>query len=230
MKHVNRCLFLGLFSFVFIGKHVVFAQDTIQTRYYIEPNDRREVPLKKAKFAECVIKLGDTAESTVMFRLADQVILNSSTYCGEEPCGEWVTSYNEKKYILNYDFSLNYTDTSCNTNSLALKITDSNDSLHYKAPTLSLRGKKIDFYEYLGNVIEYPLKAKKMREEGKVFAMVRVSSEGIVSSVGIIKASSVEFAKEVARVFREMKFDTSPMLNGITQEMCYIVPVKFKLY
>lgn len=229
MKHVNIYLFLSLFTFVFLGNHVVFAQDTIQTSYYNDANDRREIPFKFAKFAECTIKLGDTAVSRVLYRLADQAIFDSYTYCGEEPCREWVKSYNEKKQILNYNFSLNYTDTSCGTNYLAVKIADNNDSLHYKAPTLSLRGKKINFYQYLGSVIEYPSMAKEKGEEGKVFAMVRVSSNGIVSSVGIIKASHVEFAKEVARVFREMKFDTPPMLNGIAQEMCYIVPIKFKL-
>ena len=99
--------------------------------------------------------------------------------------------------------------------------------LNYKAPRKN--EKLFNLHEYLDMNIVYPYLARKGGIEGEVFLKFKISKEGEVTDVHVLKGTHVLLDKEAVRVLQLIKFDNPPSIGGIPQEMCLTLPFKFVL-
>lgn len=87
-----------------------------------------------------------------------------------------------------------------------------------------------DFYEFLGQSVQYPYSARKNKITGKVVASFTVEKDGTVSNIEIIsKEIGYGLEEEVKRVLSAMPRWKPGVNNGELVRVRMTVPIKFGL-
>jgi TonB family protein len=87
-----------------------------------------------------------------------------------------------------------------------------------------------DLRNFIANNVEYPEEAKKNGEEGKVYVMFVVTSEGAVDKVKIARGASPSLNEEAIRVVKSIPPTWIPgKQKGKAVAVQYTIPINFKL-
>ena len=206
---------------------ICFSQTT-DTKYY---NQRmEEVPQVKAKYAKTITQDNDGTITTSTKDLKKDLVTSSQTFKGDEPFGVWIYQKFRGTGQLDYNFQLNYSDEICsNSDELSKVVNFFNDDeiAGYKSPTLATGNKTI--YEFIGQSIIYPAKARRQGIQGKVFSSFVITKDGKVENIVVNKGVDIVLDKEAVRILRSLKFSTAPLLNGQPIDICVKFPISFKL-
>jgi len=84
-------------------------------------------------------------------------------------------------------------------------------------------------YEYIGNNIAYPAKAKKEGIDGRVFISFIVEKDGQISDVEILRGIGGGCDEEAVRVIKNMPDWTPGQQRGEPVRVLFRMPIKFKL-
>jgi TonB family protein len=200
---------------------------TTKTKYYKDEFLEKEVTEEKAKFSQTVIE-HENLVTTETKNLKSNRIIRSQTYKGKEPYGIWKHERSSGIEELDYSFDLIYSYNKCTDTLSGIKnYLINNDSLKYKAPTISTGENSI--YQYIAKNIVYPQVAKEEGIMGTVYLTFNINTEGMVENVTIQRGSNICLDKEAARVVKLLKFSSGPKLDGINKKVCMTMPIKFTL-
>ncbi len=82
-----------------------------------------------------------------------------------------------------------------------------------------------EFYKQLGQTIRYPLRARKMAEEGYTYVVFRIDSLGGLESLKVLSEGCSDCGTEVLRVLRKMPKE----FIDDEDDSEYILPIGFRL-
>jgi len=147
----------------------------------------------------------------------------------EEPFGKIKIKTGHGRETLDYDFTLSYFDTVCGINSYVvpgIRPFENNDTIGYKAPTISNYRK---FFDLFTTNIHYPKYARENDIQGRVWIFIAISKEGVVERLSVKKGVHVTIDKEAVRVLRLMKIEQPALLHGEPTDVCLTLPMNFRI-
>ena len=205
------------------------SQTTV--RYLKSKNSSKEVDIKKALFSEIKTVSSNGEIKKDVMNLSTNQIVKSETFKSNEPYGIWIYEEDNLFRELDYNFEIKYGKSECkDTFPKSINPVDffnDNDSLNYVAPKFS--NKETSIYHYIGKNIHYPEMAIEEGVRGVVYVSFNITNNGDVEGVSIIKGVDILLDKEAMRVIRKLKFLNPPLLNGKPQNICFLLPLSFKL-
>ncbi len=206
---------------------ICFSQTT-NTKYY---NQRmEEVEQERAKYSKTITQDNDGTITTSTKDLKKDIITSSQTFKGDEPFGIWVYQKFRGTGQLDYNFQLNYSSEVCSNGEHLAKTTNYFEDDYkelYKSPRLALGSNSV--YEFIGQSIIYPAKARRQGLQGVVMTSFIVTKEGQIENIVVNKGVDITLDKEAVRILRALKFSTPPMLNGQPVNICVKFPISFRL-
>lgn len=222
---MQKSLFFSLF---FLIPTISYSQQS-QIKFFNNEWLETEVAEGKGKYSQIITNNADGTVTTDIKWLKKDEIVRSETYKGNEPYGTWKFKRGEGYAYLNYNFLLVYMNEKCEDS--LLFITDDYfkdiDSLGYKAPVI--KSGEAGLIPFLVRNVYYPAKARESNVQGTIYLQMTLGTEG-TENVVIKRGVDVLLDKEAARVLRELKFSTPPMINGKPIILkCLVLPVKFRL-
>lgn len=230
MPSIIRIFISVLFVLAFADQS--FSQSII-TKYYKNRNLTKEVRQSKAKFSETIVVNADSTLTTEVKDLKTNEILRSETYKGTEPYGIWINKRSHETLRLDYNFNLNYASETCSNSSSAIKsntVTDifkDSAAINFIAPKISTGENSIG--HFLAKNIRYPAPAQEKGIQGKVILIFVLNKSGVIENIRVFRGRNVLLDKEAVRVLRQLKFNNPALLNGQPVEICFALPVSFKL-
>ncbi len=84
-------------------------------------------------------------------------------------------------------------------------------------------------YEFLGNQMSYPKKAKKKGVQGRVILQFVVERDGSVSDVEVVKGVDKDLDKEAVRVVKLMPRWVPGEMDGEPVRVKYTLPILFRI-
>lgn len=218
-----------LIFITFITLYCLFSYSQTVTKYYKDKYLTKEVSEAKARYSLTIKKLPDGRTLSEVRYLKNNEIIKSEDNNGQ-PYGLWKIETGSGTVELDYNFELNYQDTTCKGEIPGPEINDplsDNDSIGYVAPKLSTGEKNL--YIFLANNIRYPEFARDNGISGMVIVRFTIDKKGVISGISVKKGAQVSLDKEAVRVIRLMNFSNPPTLNGQPQSSCITLPIKFML-
>jgi TonB family protein len=206
------------------------AQPTSETKYFNDKYSSKEVPKEKAKYSQTITTNADSSITTEIRKIKTNEIITSQTYKGEEPFGTWKFVTSEGIEELDYNFRMNYSNTSCKdsiSRGLIKDYFEDNDSLGYKAPKIANGDTSI--YDALSRIVVYPQDAKERGISGTVYLNFNITKDGKIENISVSKSSNIYLDKETVRIFRTLKFSSPAYLNGKPINICVRFPFKYTL-
>ncbi len=223
---VNKKLFLLVFSF--IAFTFILNAQTKTERFFKDKYLNKEVAESKANYKLIVYKNLDETITSDVIDLNNDKTIRSSTFKGEEPFGIWISEYEKSNF--DYNFHINYSDAFCNDcykDSLVKEFFENNDTINYKAPTLSTGEKNI--FEFLAEKINYPAFAKENNIQGQLYLSFIVDENATITDIRVNKGVHIILDKETVRVLRLMKFSNPCLLNNKPIKVQFKLPFIYRL-
>ena len=222
---MKKTIITAILTLVLSGMSIA---QTTTIKYYSDENLKKEVSIKKAKFSKTITQNADGSITTTTKNLKKDEIISSQTYKDNEPYGIWKIQTGSGVIDLNYDFNLEYTSIGCEESGHGItNYFQDNESLNYVAPKISSGQKNIMIY--ISQEMKYPPTAAEQGISGKVILQFDISAEGKIENIKVKKGVHIELDKESVRVVRELKFSSPPMLNGVAQQLCVMLPINYKI-
>ena len=228
MRKQILLVFSVLCSFfsVFICNAQTIKNEYFNKHFVQTTNMSKSVYLKKTT------NYGDSILIIEISEKESKKLLFKEFYKNGEPFGVWLTEKHGVRYSQNYNFIINYTkDVQCERGHSDMRqITnpfEDYNTWNYKAPRKN--GKLFNIHEYMDLNIVYPPLANEKGIQGKVYLSFKISKEGEISEVRVIKGANILLDKEAVRVLKMIKFDNPPSIGLIPQEFCLTIPIEFKL-
>lgn len=198
---------------------------TVTVNYFKDQWLTKEVSLKKANYSYTVTSYPDGTVTSEVTDLKAGKVIKRTSHKDDEQVGEWINGQD----TMDYDFKLKYSENNCTDSVAGIgvgNVLKDNDSLGYKAPEYS----EAQFSQFLFANIVYPESAKENGISGKVVLTYTISKEGKVENVCVKKGSgNVALDKEAVRVTKKLEYGTPPKLNGVSQNVCVVLPIRFEL-
>ena len=219
---INKKLFLLVFSII-ATTFIVNAQ-TKTERFFKDKYLNKEVAESKANYKLIIYKNLEETITSEVIDLNNVKTIRSSTFKGEEPFGIWISEYEKT----NFDY--NFPDAFCNDcykDSLVKEFFENNDTINYKAPTLSTGEKNI--FEFLAEKINYPAFAKENNIQGQLYLSFIINENATISDIRINKGVHIILDKETVRVLRLMKFSNPCLLNNKPIKVQFKLPFLYRL-
>ena len=195
-----------------------------QTRFFRDQFLRNEVSERRARFSETITKNKDGTITTEIKDLRrNETILRNG-----EPFGTWEVT--TRKIELNYNFELVYTDKECVETfpeHRPMDYFEDDDKIGYTAPKIA--NGEPNMFQYLGNNLYYPTKARENRIMGTVNLIMKINRQAEIEYLAISESTHILLDKEAMRVLRELRFTQPPKLNGEPIEVCILFPIRFIL-
>lgn len=91
------------------------------------------------------------------------------------------------------------------------------------------RGGITAMYKFLQRTVKYPVYAKRMGIQGRVFAQFIVGTDGTLTDIKIIKGVSETLDHEAMRVIKAMPPWKPGVLRGLPVKCQFVLPISFKL-
>ncbi len=204
----------------------VFSNAFAQTDsvYYKDIYLSKKCSPSKANYVSFVTTTDSGQIAHEIKQIQGNVTLEKELITGE-PIGVW--HYRNNK-ILDFDFSLNYIDTSCRDGILIIdKPFENNFATNYQAPTLGTPFKNV--MDFLAKNMIYPVYARENGISGKVIVHFIITLTGEMQDIAVVSSGDVSLDKEAMRVFRNLKLSSTPMINGKRVSICTSMPVNFKI-
>ena len=85
------------------------------------------------------------------------------------------------------------------------------------------------FYKYIGTNMRYPVQARRMGVEGRVFVQFVVEKDGSLSEIQVIKGIGYGCDEEALRVIKQSKKWTPGKQRGRAVKVRMILPIMFRL-
>lgn len=228
-KITNIKRYLLILLLVFVAGNVFFAQSS-QTRYYKTEDLQKEVGPESGKFSVTITQTADGLTIKEIKNLKKNTVILSETYNDDEPYGVWIHRSNTDDVIYDYNFRLVYSKEVCADTLTGLKVDDffkDKAELGYAAPKF-MNG-ETSIQQYISHNLELSPRAKEEKLNGTVLVGFTVSKTGQVENVHVLSGTHIILDKEAVRVIRHLTFSSPPVLNGIKESFCTVVPVEFKL-
>ncbi len=191
---------------------------TVTTEYY----DRYLYSLKpeKRSYYKKTTKIVNGDKYEEIIKRKDNSLYAS--YKNGEPFGIWKVD----DRVFDFNFEMNYIDTSCTTTNPNFKHwLNDDESISYIAPkTIDGEGA----LQAIGKNVFYPRSAEKKGLEGRVVSRFTISSTGKIENICILESAGFEFDKEVCRLLRLMDV-TAPSVNNKPISICVTLPINFSL-
>jgi TonB family protein len=222
MKNISLIFFLLSLSFAAV------AQNT-ETRYYRDRACQEEVLPEKAKYSKTITE-EDGITTTTVKNLKKNEVEYSNSKRGEEPMGILVIQTGSGHDELDYNFDVHYEEKKCSNVEPLHETTDffkNNETIGYTAPTVDF--KKPEIMQFIVSTIRYPSYARRNGIQGTVFLAFTITAEGKIQDIVVVKGVHITVDKESVRVLRKLTLASPPLLNGKPQEVCVIMPMKYKL-
>lgn len=86
------------------------------------------------------------------------------------------------------------------------------------------------FYDFIGNNLKYPNRARRMGIEGKVFVQFVVDKDGTLTNVSVVKGIDEECDAEAIRVLQKAPKWIAGKQRGKPVKVRMIIPITFTLY
>jgi hypothetical protein len=216
--------------FLFVVSFFSYTQQS-ETKYYTNEWLQKEVPQKKAKFAQIITRNADSTITTEVKDLKRNEIINSETWKGNEPFGIWKNKTKQGYTTVNYNFPLVYSTSEENCKKSTDIVIDDyfldNDSLGYEAPLIKENG--LSFGSYILSNITQSKYLMENEIQGRVFVRFSISKEGNIENLVVFKGSNIFLEKEICRLLREIKCEIPPKLNGIPLSTpCFLIPINLQ--
>lgn len=216
-------LLLTLFS------AVLTAQTSSNVKYFKDENLKKEVSIDNAKYSETNSTKADTIIREVK-KLTSGEIISRQCYKETEPIGKWKCQTGSGVEELDYNFSLNYSDSICLDSIKNTKISnyfENDETIGYIAPKISTGEENI--FMFLMMRVRYPERALENNITGTVYLTFRISNKGQIENIAIKKGVNIVLDKEAVRVIRLLKFSSPPYLKDKPVSICVTFPFKFNL-
>jgi TonB family protein len=220
--------FLLTLTFIILNSSLSKSQDTLKTKYYASKEAEVTSSKKNAKLVEFSIKESDKIIRYEMIDLESSKLLRIRRYKDKDkvPTGKWFFAspeFSEKllefEYMKNeysgyiiFDFKENKPIGNVNGNFKAPKFSDPN----------------IDFLNFVGLGVNYPLTAKENNIYGKVISQFIVNPSGEISGISIIKGVDPALDFEVAKVVNKSPKWIPAELDGKKIPVVVIFRTEFK--
>jgi TonB family protein len=200
----------------------------ISTQYLREIYSNKESSSQRAIYKKTTLLYPENITVVEISHIEFNEIVLTESFENEEPIGIWVNHRFSYKTI-DYDFNVIYVDSvSCvnEIDTLGLRnYFSDHEGLNYEAPKISTGEKNLS--QYILRNVHYSRKAKLEKMEGKVHLFFRITKEGKVDSIVVLKGVNSFLDKEAVRLIRELKFLNPPMLDSQAVEMCVYLPIMF---
>lgn len=219
-----------IITFLALAFQTICYAQTSEIKYFNSEWLGKEVRENKAKFSQTITQNVDGSVTTEVKDLKTNEIVRSETFKGNEPYGIWKFRYGKGFKTIDYNFPLIYSDEKCN-DSLPLNtgnFFEDNDSLGYKAPKIATG--EANIIEFIGKTIIYPSRAKEEGIQGRVHIQFNLTNNGTIENIVIKRSSNILLDKEAARVIRQLKFSSPPIIKGQAYTFnCLALPIMFQL-
>lgn len=219
---MNKITIFSLLISLFFGSPTFAQTDSI---YYKDIYLSKKCSISKANYVSFVTRSADGQTVHEIKQIKKDVTIQKELNTGE-PIGVW--HYRNDK-ILDFDFTLNYTDTACTGGITTIDKPFENNSLsNYVAPVLDKQFENI--MDFLAKNTIYPVYARENGISGKVILHFVVTPKGEIQNIAV-KNSSGDFSldKEAMRVFKSIKLSSPPMIDGKPVSICTSMPITYKI-
>lgn len=218
-------LVISLFTFTAKG------QVSDEVHYYRQQYAKNETIPGFAKYAKHIRHNVDQSVTTEWVYIPNNAVVESQSYLRGIPVGLWITGTKRGKVIesLDYRFELKYTSDSCHS---GYRFNLGRDSLAQYVSGKFSPPKLKDYKsltDYLIKTLRYSGPSREAGIEGKVVLTMKLSKEGKLIDIMVLKSADGVLDAEAVRVLHFAPEWEPATLDGQPIELCMTFPLTFKL-
>jgi len=200
-----------------------FSQN-VDTKYFDKKG--RITKLKKAKYKELTTKYDDDIIETNYYKINGDVLIRSTKMNNNKPIGVWVNNDERGHLIMERDF-----DKVVYAKPFVADKNDKEykDTLEGRDVVYPSYGEEGDRLNYIRDNISYPVEAKESGAQGTVYITFKITKDGDITKVEILRGVDPYLDYEAYRAISEMGKWQPGTLDGEVIEMQLNMPIRFIL-
>jgi len=186
----------------------------------------RITKLKKAKYKELTTTYDDGIIETTYYKVKNNVLISSTKMKNDKPIGIWVNNDERGNLLMKRDFDMVVYTKPHVSDKNKEEYKDTLEGRNVVSPTYGEEGDRLN---YMAHNLSYPVEAKESGAQGTVYITFKVTKEGDVTKLQILRGVDPYLDYEAYRMISEMGKWKPGTLDGEPIEMQLNMPIRFIL-